>query len=271
MYAFGLEETGDYPQAETRARAALHHDPGDTWANHALAHVFEMQGRQREGIAFLSESAKYWWTSFFAVHNWWHRALFHLDLGEVEETFSLYDGPIRGGRSAEWLNVIDAASLLWRLSLFGVGIGDRASRLAEDIEPQIGEPTYIFNDWHAVMAFGLAGHHERNEQILTDNRHRAVGTNQAMVEQSGLALIDGFSSFAAGRYSRAVDLLTKARPWVATVGGSHAQRDIVDLTLIVAEARAGKGCTARTLIAERVAHRPASGPVAHELLKANGL
>ena len=115
MYAFGLEENGEYLQAEASARAALHKEPRDTWASHALAHVFEMQGRQVEGIAFMNDSSQYWASSYFAVHNWWHEALYHLELEDIDRVLSLYDGPIRGARSTEWLDLVDAASLLWRV------------------------------------------------------------------------------------------------------------------------------------------------------------
>src|SRR5580704_10824554 len=56
MYAFGLEENAAYRQAESRARAALDHNPRDVWSVHALAHVFEMEGSQRDGVEFLTKS-----------------------------------------------------------------------------------------------------------------------------------------------------------------------------------------------------------------------
>ena len=213
MYAFGLEETGDYQQAEVRARAALQKEPRDTWASHALAHVFEMQGRQPEGIAFLDASSRHWSSSFFAVHNWWHYALYHLELGKIDEALSIYDGPIRSARSTEWLDLVDAAALLWRLSLFAHDLEDRVQPLAADIESVLNDPIYIFNDWHAVMVFGLAGAHDLNERVLTSNRRRASGTNRLVAEQVGLTLLEGFSSFSAHRYERAFDLLTEARPF----------------------------------------------------------
>ena len=175
MYAFGLEETGDYQQAEVRARAALQKEPRDTWASHALAHVFEMQGRQPEGIAFLDASSRHWSSSFFAVHNWWHYALYHLELGRIDEALSIYDGPIRSARSTEWLDLVDAAALLWRLSLFAHDLEDRVQPLAADIESVLNDPIYIFNDWHAVMVFGLAGAHDLNERVLTGNRSTHFG------------------------------------------------------------------------------------------------
>src|ERR1700753_1538514 len=111
IYAFGLEENADYRQAEARARAALEHNPKDVWSVHALAHVFEMEGSQRDGVGFLTASAPCWSASFFAIHNWWHRGLYHLELGEIDEALALYDDPIRAARSTEWLDVLDAAAL----------------------------------------------------------------------------------------------------------------------------------------------------------------
>jgi tetratricopeptide (TPR) repeat protein len=269
MYAFGLEENGDYAQAELFARAALHHNRRDVWANHALAHVFEMEGRTDEGIRFLAESVPNWASSFFAVHTWWHQALYHLERAEYDAALSLYDGPIRGVRSLEWVNLVDAASLLWRLSLCGVDVQERSVTLAEDLAQVLDAPTYIFNDWHAVMAFGLAGRLDLAEHLLSDNRRQAVGTNRAAAARAGLALLEGFSSFAAGRFNGAIDLLGEARSCAHVVGGSNAQRDVVDLTLIAAAARAGEHGMARQLVTERATRRPGTAAAGDRLLAAN--
>jgi tetratricopeptide (TPR) repeat protein len=269
LYAFGLEENGDYAQAELFARAALHHNPRDVWASHALAHVFEMESRIDEGVRFLAESVPNWSSSFFAVHTWWHQALYHLERAEYDAALSLYDGPIRRLRSLEWVNLIDAASLLWRLSLCGVDVRDRSATLAVDVGRVIDAPTYIFNDWHAVMAFGLAGQVDLQEHLLSENRRYAVGTNRAVGAVAGLALLEGFCSFAAGRFNRAIDLLTDVRSCARAVGGSNAQRDVVDLTLIAAAARAGEHGMARQLVAERVGRRPGTAAGANRLLAGN--
>ena len=68
--------------------------------------------------------------SFLQVHNWWHLALFHYDLGEIDEVLALYDGPIYGKRSTLALNMVDASAILWRLHLGGVDVGDRWAALA---------------------------------------------------------------------------------------------------------------------------------------------
>ena len=125
-----------------------------------------MEGKPREGLTFLAACADDWSGSYFAIHNWWHRSLFHLELGETDEVLAHTRGQSRG-RSTEWLDVVDAAAVLWRLSLFGVDVGEYAEQLAADIDPLVGEPVYLFNDWHAVMVFGLAGHHEDIERVLS--------------------------------------------------------------------------------------------------------
>jgi len=270
IYAFGLEENADYRQAESRARAALDHNRRDVWSVHALAHVFEMEGSQRAGADFLATSAGDWSGSYFAVHNWWHKGLFHLELEETGEALALYDSPIRARRSTEWLDVVDAAALLWRLSLFGADVTERAAQLAADIDDLVSEPVYIFNDWHALMAFGLAGDHARAERVILANRHLTAPTNRAAAARAGLDLLEAFSALAAGRPERAIDLLIDIRPRANAVGGSHAQRDVIDLTLIAAAARAGDDSLARALVTERVARKPSAEASARRLVTENG-
>ena len=86
LYAFGLEETALYERAERTARRALALDRRNPSAIHAVTHVMEMQGRQAEGIAWLKATAPDWAENTrFSIHNWWHLALFHLDLDEAQE------------------------------------------------------------------------------------------------------------------------------------------------------------------------------------------
>jgi tetratricopeptide (TPR) repeat protein len=267
IYAFGLEENGDYAQAQARAQAALADNPCDVWSVHAVAHVYEMEGRHQEGVAFLTGTAPDWQDSYFAVHNWWHRGLYHLELGELDTALQLYDSHIRARPSLEWLDIVDAAALLWRLNLYGADLGGRAARLADDIGPLLeSAPVYVFNDWHAVMAFGLDGRNGRCARVTADNQQLATGTNRASAERAGLALLRGFGAFAAGDYDGALDQLIDIRDAASAVGGSHAQRDVVDLTLIAAAARAGDRRLARALADERTARKPSAAASVERLL-----
>ena len=125
------------PRAEALGRRAIELEPRDGWAQHAVAHVMEMQSRQRDGIAWMRANPDGWPSdSFLQVHNWWHLALFHYELGEIDEVLALFDGPIYGERSTLALNMLDASALLWRLHLRGVDVGDRWAALAANWAPK---------------------------------------------------------------------------------------------------------------------------------------
>jgi hypothetical protein len=159
--------------------------------------------------------------------------------------------------------------LLWRLSLLGVDLGTRPRALSSDVETLVDDPVYVFNDWHAVMAFGLAGRHDLVEQLVFENRTAAKGTNGVVVERCGLSLLEGFGWFAAGRFDRALEALASARDRGRAVGGSNAQRDVIDLTMIAAAARSGNGAAARRLVAQRAVRKPSGWRAAKQLLDLN--
>ena len=127
MAAFGLEECGDFPQAEELGRWAAQIEPRDGWAVHAVAHVHEMRGDLDRGIPWLEESAASWAPgSGFAYHNWWHLALLYLDRGDTRQVLRLYDEKIRPDPGAQvLLEWIDASAMLWRLRLEGIDVGER--------------------------------------------------------------------------------------------------------------------------------------------------
>jgi len=261
MYAFGLEEAGDYARAEVQGRIGVELEPRDRWAKHAVAHVMEMQGRARDGIAWMRMNADGWSRdSFFAVHNWWHLALFHLGLDEVDEALALFDGPIYGKRSGVILEMIDASALLWRLTLRGVDVGERWQVLADDWMPVAAAGNYAFNDMHAMMAFAQAGRTKEAEAVLEAQRAamESDGDNALFTREVGHAATSAIKAFGEGDYAASVRLLRPIRSTAHRFGGSHAQRDLLDLTLIEAAFRAGEDRLARALTAERSAARPRS-------------
>ncbi|MGE4339377.1 MAG: tetratricopeptide repeat protein, partial [Pigmentiphaga sp.] len=107
MYAFGLEETGDYARAEETGRHAVELQSLDCWAHHAVAHVLEMQGRAQEGIHWMKVNEANWSgnDNFFQSHNWWHYAVYLLELGDHAAALRLYDEQIGGRQSAVALDL----------------------------------------------------------------------------------------------------------------------------------------------------------------------
>ncbi len=254
MHAFGLEETGDYHQAEAQGRASLEFEPRDGWGQHAVAHVMEMQRRRRDGIVWMRANANVWsYESFFAVHNWWHLALFHLALDEVGEALALFDGPIYGKKSTVVLEMIDASALLWRLQLRGLEVGDRWHAVADNWEPIAAAGNYAFNDMHAMMAFVGAGRQNAAQAVLQAQREAMESQcdNAGFTREVGHAAACAILAFGAGDYAQAVRLLRPIRSHAHRFGGSHAQRDVIDLTLIEAARRSGQERLAGALRAER--------------------
>ncbi|MGA2479257.1 MAG: tetratricopeptide repeat protein [Spirochaetia bacterium] len=262
MHAFGLEEMGDYVRAEETGREAVRRDERDAWATHAVAHVLEMNNRIDEGIGWLVSTAAGWSTeNFFAVHNWWHLALYHFDRAEWEQVLRLYDERIRGGDSTVILDLLDASALLWRLSLHGIDVGLRWHRIAEAWEPRIDDAWYAFNDSHAMMAFAGAGREDLARRLLSVMERTALleSDNGAMTRAVGLPVARALHAYAHGDYAAAVDLLAPVKAIAARSGGSHAQRDLLAQTLISAAERAGQKGMARALLHERLMLKPRSG------------
>jgi tetratricopeptide (TPR) repeat protein len=262
MYAFGLEEAGDYARGEEYGRQALDAEPLDVWAHHAVAHVMEMQGRAQDGIGWMVAREPSWAAhdNFFKIHNWWHRALFHLDLGQRAEVLRLYDGPIRGTRSTIALDLVDASALLWRLCLTGDDVGDRWEEVARGWDRHADGRLYPFNDWHAVMAYLGSGRDADVERVVRALQSSAREDTDIgrWARAVALPLIQGFRAFWRGEYRESAESLHAARFIANQFGGSHAQRDVIDWTLTEAALRGQLPALAEALAHERLALKPHS-------------
>ena len=240
MHAFALEEDGEYERAEQAALAALELDPGNVRAHHARSHVLEMQGRAAAGIRWMGERERYWTDAgASATHVWWHLALYHLELGDARQALELYDRRIAPGESLNEL--IDAAALLWRLQLAGLGLGGRWEPVAARWAPRAAEAYCAFNDLHAMLAFVGAGRRDLQRQLLRAQRRRLAygGTNQAMLRDVGLPACEALEAFGRGRFAAAAERLAVLPAVSHRLGGSHAQRGLIGLTLRAARRHAG--------------------------------
>jgi len=261
MHAFGLEETGDYTAAEAQGRRSVELEPRDSWGWHAVAHVHEMRNAPHDGIAWLEPTRATWSKgSFLTTHNAWHLALCQLELDRHDDVLRLYDEAIGGTGSAVVLDLLDASALLWRLHLRGVALGDRGAAIAERWAIHGAGGSYAFNDLHAMMAYVLADR-PREQQALIEAQQEAMRSdldNAAFTRDVGHSATLAVQAFGAGEFARAAALLRPVRSGAHRFGGSHAQRDLIDLTLLTAADRAGDRPLAAALAAERMALRPRS-------------
>jgi tetratricopeptide (TPR) repeat protein len=261
MHAFGLEECGAYEDAESIGRRAVELNPADIWAVHAVTHVYEMRGQTRAGMEFLKTTAPAWSQhNFLAFHNWWHLALFHLDEGDINAALALYDTRIRPESTCVAGEMVDASALLWRLRLRGVDAGDRWSELARSWEKLGDSGYYAFNDAHALMAFLATGNQRQAKRLVDgmDAAARRKDTNAMMSREVGASVARALAAFDGQDFEIAIDELQRVRAFAHRYGGSHAQRDLLQLTVTEAALRAGRPSLARALIAERLALKPQS-------------
>ena len=256
MHAFGLEEMNQYPQAEAEARRALELEPRDGWAVHAATHVMEMQGRIGEGMAWLESRQGDWAPdNGFAFHNWWHLALFYLDAARYDKVLALYDSGVHPEPAPFVLGLIDASALLWRLHLEGVDVGRRFEAVADEWERQLPDEAgyYAFNDFHAALAFFACGRSRSAARVKEAMARTAQCSDDAaaMAREVGMPLVAAAEAFTNANYAQAIELMEPVRDIANRFGGSHAQRDLISLTLIEAAIRGGDRRRARHYLAER--------------------
>jgi hypothetical protein len=264
FHAFGCEEGGDYVRAEDESRAAAELEPMSFWPHHTVAHVMEMTGRPEDGLGWMAAREKLWSTPdhLNRVHIWWHKALFHVELGQYEAALALYDGPIRETQRPLCLSLTNATALLWRLDASGVEVGDRWPELADLWQGHADGRCLVFGDVHAAMAELRAGREALVERRREAMRETAESGREAaaLYRKVGIPIVEGLAAFHRGTWAEAVERLLPTRFDLWQIGGSHAQRDVVDWTLTEAAVRAGQRDVALSLAHERLASRPRSAP-----------
>ncbi len=262
MRAFGLEESGDYAAAERAGRRAVEINPEDAWGVHAVAHVLEMQGRVKEGIAWIEGLTPHWEKSNnFRFHVGWHQALFHFEREQYDRVLALYDSQFRAECTDDILDLSNAISMLWRLEDEGVGVARRWDELGDIAERRSRDHVLAFADAHFLMALAAAGRLDKAAamaQSMSKVDPAARVSEAPILAGIGTALGAAIIAFRRGDYAAAVERLYPRRGEIRQIGGSHAQRDVFARLLILATLKAGKPKLARALLAERAARNPDS-------------
>ncbi len=269
FHGFGLEEAGDYTRAEDESRAAAELEPFSFWPHHTVAHVMEMTGRPEDGLGWMTAREALWSTPghMNQVHIWWHKSLFHLELGQYDAALALYDGPMHATQRPLALSLTNSTALLWRLDTLsgdmgGCDIGERWQEQAALWQDHADGKCLVFTDVHAAMAELRSGHEALVERRLEAMRETAANGIEAagLYRTVGIPVVEGLAAFHRGAYAEAVELLLPVRFDLWQIGGSHAQRDVVDWTLTEAAVRAGQRDIALSLAHERLGTRPRSAP-----------
>ncbi len=264
LYGFGLEEAGNYEKSESVSRQAAELEPYGYWAHHAVSHVMEMTGRPQDGLAWMDAREAFWSgpQNTSRVHIWWHKALFHMELGDHAAALAIYDGPIQETQRPVGISLTNATALLWRLETLGIDAGDRWNTLADLWRGHADGRLCLFADIHAAMTAIRAGDGAERDKLVAAMQEtaRMSGEVGLAYRDVGLPIVAGLQAFHEREYGAASEHLLAARRDLWRIGGSHAQRDLIDWTLAEAAIRAGRKSTALALAHERLALRPASAP-----------
>ena len=256
-FAFALEETGAFREAERLGRRSLDRAPRDAWALHAILHVYEMTGDAADGADFLaSHSRTFEHCNNFGFHLQWHLALFRLELGDVEGALRLYDERVRAEKTDDFRDISNAVSLLMRLELAGASVGRRWDELSAIAERRIADRSLVFASLHYTLALVGAGRYDLAQQLAAGlGRDRSPRDQARIAREIGASAAEALVAFGERRYGEAASGLLALRPNILRIGGSKAQRDLFEQMLIEACIRAGQGQQAVALVHERLSGR----------------
>jgi tetratricopeptide (TPR) repeat protein len=261
---FAHEESGYYTEAEAAGREAIRRDPGDLWAAHGVAHVMEMQGRRGEGIAWVSGLEQHWGAANNLRHHlWWHKAMFLLERDDTDGVLDLYDrnyrnhaSPLTQAQPDVYIDVQNAASMLFRLGRHGVDVGNRWVELADKAEARIGDCLSAFTLPHWMMALAATGREDAARRMLEGMRDFAQqpGITAALVGGIALPISRAILAHGQGQHGEAVAVMRPVLGEMYRLGGSHAQQDVLEQVFLDAALKAGATEDARLLL-ERAAGR----------------
>uniref|UniRef100_A0A8C9PJ63 Tetratricopeptide repeat protein 38 n=1 Tax=Spermophilus dauricus TaxID=99837 RepID=A0A8C9PJ63_SPEDA len=276
IYSFGLMETNFYDRAEKLAKEALSAEPTDAWSVHTIAHIHEMRAEVQAGMDFMQHSEAHWKDSdMLACHNYWHWALYLIEKGEYEAALTIYDQHILPSlrSSGAMLDVVNCSSMLYRLQMEGVSVGQRWQDILPVTQRHSRDHILLFNDAHFLMASLGARDPQTTQELLTtlQDASESPGENcqHLLARDVGLPLCQALVAAEEGNPDRVLELLLPIRYRIVQIGGSNAQRDVFNQLLIHAAlnctSRAHKN-VARSLLMERDALKPNS-PLTERLLR----
>lgn len=258
-FAFAHNELGHFEIAREMAERAMTSNPGSGHGAHTVAHVHFETGDSSGGAAWLGP-----WLPGFAreapihSHLEWHLALFELLEGHTDRVHDLYERELKPGAStgSPIIAVADAASLLWRQDLYGIErpAGSREA-MAEFAARTFPRPGVMFADVHCALAYAAAGDWNALDALVAGLRER-VAAGRVPGGEVVPVLAEAAGDFAKGNYARCADTLAAWAPEVIRIGGSNAQREVIEDTLIAACLRAGRAEQAADVLRARLARRP---------------
>jgi hypothetical protein len=252
-------ENGDVTKGRGITERALGIRRENAHGLHALAHAMFEDGSTDDAEALIADwLPTYHRSGLMHCHVTWHQALLALEQGDADKASAIYFEHIQPSvNQAPPVSVMaDGASLLWRLQTAGHAVPDQPRReLAEYAERRFPRAGNAFVDVHMAMLAAMTGNETALEQRLSDldTRH-ADGKLPAgvVVPEIGRAA----RAFAAQKFGDCAKILEPVAAEVVRIGGSHAQREMIEDTLLIALMKSGEAARARDLLDRRLHRRP---------------
>jgi hypothetical protein len=256
IHAFAECESGRLADADARVNRALEAAPHNANAAHVRTHVDYELDQPEAGARFLRGwLGRYTHGALLRGHLAWHLALWELGAGNAGAAWRLYETEFRpqlvgAGAPIPPLNVLsDIASWLWRAELRGAARRDDDWRLLSAyITARFPQAGNAFVDTHAAMPYLRAGDAAGFARLQSDLAALAAERPASMV---ALKIANGLAAHAQGHWTLAAAHLGEARVEAARIGGSKAQRELVDRSLLDALERAGLAGNAADLLSLR--------------------
>ncbi len=264
VLAFALCEVGRLDEALDQIERSMATNPRNAHGAHIKAHVLYERGEDRRALDYVDTwLPTYPRDGMMHCHISWHQALLALIMGDTPRAWQIYEQQVHpGGAWGPALNVVtDAPAFLWRAELAGEArrpaLWQQVRDYARQSFPKAGLP---FVDVHRALAHVAAGDREGIAAIVAELEERAAsGRSPAGPVVPRLAA--GLAAYGDGDWQGAIDTLEAALSETVRIGGSRAQRDLVENTLIASYLKAGRADDARRLLEQRIDRHP-STPVA---------
>ena len=265
MACMGLEEAGEYARAEALGRRGAELEPDDLWSVHSVAHVMEAEGRLIDGLDWMERPASFWeGRGPMRHHLLWHEALFIYEAGHYDSALDHYDRRLAPQGVPGYLEMSDCASFLLRLEAAGVDCGGRWDDLAEAGRYMVDDRILTFNDVHTLFVLTMAEDGAGLRRLSASLAGYAKAKGSFDAEAAGriaVPLAEALAARMAGDPARATDRLLAARFAFPYMGGSKAQRDVLDIYLIDCAIASGDTALSRRLLHEYLDLRPGSVPM----------
>jgi len=256
-YAFAHHETGQLDMAMELAQRSLDIYPINAVACHSMTHVHFERGDASSGEDFLGS----WLQGFEApassyVHLSWHLALFEMAQGKYQETLDRYEKYIRPSVIANSMAALnDSASLMWRLQIYAGALPPKPwGEVSKIAVSAANNPGAAFRDAHAALAFAGSGDYEAMGQ-MTNRLKNAAEKGDSFAREIILPLIQGIEAFGHENYTESARLIELVFPQLVRIGGSHAQREVFEDTLLEAYIRAEQFEKAKAMLYRRLKQR----------------